>query len=144
MTAPQESDLVMNGVLPIWIKDHVRSHSGARAYSSEILARVNEKLKEKLFALTHDSSDFCIVYPVSSGCRFILFLRVRFADVEKEMGAYADRTLAEVETEAARLSRASRLEQTENEANQPPLRMPASDTPAAGAPVAPPSGAAGR
>jgi hypothetical protein len=28
--------------------------------------------------------------------------------------------------------------------NQPPLRTPASDTPAAGAPVAPPSGAAGR
>ena len=31
-----------------------------------------------------------------------------------------------------------------NEANQPPLQTPTSGTPAAGAPVAPPSGAAGR
>jgi hypothetical protein len=32
----------------------------------------------------------------------------------------------------------------EKKANQPPLRMPVSGTPAAGAPVAPPPGTAGR
>ena len=36
------------------------------------------------------------------------------------------------------------LENEESRANKPPLRMPAGDTPAAGAPVAPPTVAVGR
>jgi hypothetical protein len=55
------------------------------------------------------------------------------------LSALGDQFEAQSEDSALRL-----FNRNENLANQPPLQTPTSGTPAAGAPVAPPSGAAGR
>jgi hypothetical protein len=103
------------------------------------LTRKDQSVRERLY-----QERFGVKMEVVAGCPVSVYLeryvhaynKVIYDQIAAKFGSEA---VGSVEKDAWDIFRAS-----QREANQPPLRMPVSGTPAADAPVAPPPGIAGR